>query len=141
MEDIVSETFARQRFSAILLIGFSSIGVMLAAIGLYGVLAYAVTERRREIGIRMALGADAARVITMVTASGARVVAAGTVTGLAGAFALTGVLQSMLFGVGHHDILTFAVVPCVLALVAMAAAYLPARGASRVAPADALRAD
>jgi putative ABC transport system permease protein len=141
MEDVVSETFARQRFSAVLLIGFSAIGLMLAAIGLYGVLAYAVTERTREIGIRMALGADAGRVIAMVAASGACVVAVGTAAGLAGAFVLTGLLRSMLFGVEPHDAVTFIAVPCLLALVAMAAAYLPARRASRVAPAEALRAD
>ena len=141
MDRIVRETFARQRFSAVLLIGFSAIGLVLAAIGIYGVLAYSVAERTREIGIRMALGADVGRVVGMVAASGARVVAVGTAAGLAGAFALTGVLESLLFEVDHHDVATFVAVPCVLALVAMAAAYLPARRASRVAPAEALRAD
>jgi hypothetical protein len=141
MQAVVSETFARQRFSAILLIGFSVIAVVLAAIGIYGVLAYSVAERTREIGIRMALGADAARVIAMVAAGGARVVGLGTVAGMAGAFLLTGLLKSMLFGVEPHDVVTFVAVPCVLGLVAMMAAYLPARRASQVAPADALRSD
>ena len=141
MEEIVRETFARQRFSAVLLIGFSTIALLLAAIGIYGVLAYSVAERTREIGIRMTLGADARRVITMVAASGVPVVALGTAAGMAGAFLLTGLLQTMLFGVGSHDTATFIAVPCLLALVAMAAAWLPARRASRVAPADALRAD
>ncbi|HXA49510.1 MAG TPA: FtsX-like permease family protein [Candidatus Acidoferrum sp.] len=141
MQTVVSETFARQRFSAVLLIGFSVIAVMLAAIGIYGVLAYSVAERTREIGIRVALGADAARVIAMVAAGGARVVGLGTVAGMAGAFLLTGLLKSMLFGVEPHDVVTFVAVPCVLGLVAMMAAYLPARRASQVAPADALRSD
>jgi putative ABC transport system permease protein len=100
-----------------------------------------VAERTREIGIRMALGADAARVIGMVASAGARVVAMGTAAGMAGAFLLTGLLKSMLFGVEPHDAVTFVAVPCVLGLVAMIAAYLPARRASQVAPADALRAD
>jgi ABC-type antimicrobial peptide transport system permease subunit len=137
----VRDTFARQRFSAILLIGFSAIALVLAAIGIYGVLAYSVAERTREIGIRMALGADAARIIAMVAAGGARVVALGTATGMAGAFLLTGLLKSMLFGVEPHDALTFLAVPCVIGLAAMIAAYLPARRAARVAPAVALRAD
>jgi ABC-type antimicrobial peptide transport system permease subunit len=141
MQTVISETFARQRFSAILLIGFSVIAVVLAAIGIYGVLAYSVAERTREIGIRMALGADARRVVAMVAAGGARVVGLGTVAGLAGAFLLTGLLKSMLFGVEPHDVVTFVAVPCVLGLVAMIAAYLPARRASQVAPADALRSD
>jgi putative ABC transport system permease protein len=141
MENIVRETFARQRFSAILLIGFSLVALALAAVGIYGVLAYSVTERTREIGVRMALGADATRVIAMVLASGARVVAAGTAAGLLGAFALTGLLKTMLFGVNTHDAATFVAAPLGLAAVAMLAAYVPARRASRVAPADALRAD
>ena len=141
MEEIVRETFARQRFSAVLLIGFSAIALLLAAIGIYGVLAYSVAERTREIGIRMALGADARRVVMMVAGSGARVVALGAAAGMAGAFLLTGLLRTLLFGVGPHDAATFLAVPCLLAVVAMAAAWLPARRASRVAPADALRAD
>ena len=141
METVVSETFARQRFSAVLLIGFSVIAVALAAIGIYGVLAYSVAERTREFGIRMALGADARRVIGLVAVSGARVVAIGAIAGLTGAYLLTGLLQSLLFGVTPHDPVTFVAVPCVLCAVAMIAAYLPARRASRVAPAEALRAE
>jgi ABC-type antimicrobial peptide transport system permease subunit len=81
------------------------------------------------------------QVVAMVLSSGARVVAAGTLAGLAGAFALTGLLKTMLFGVGTHDTATFVAVPVVLAAVAMVAAYVPARRASRVTPAEALRAD
>lgn len=141
METIVGQTFARQRFSAILLLGFSLVALLLAAVGIYGVLAYAVTERTREIGVRMALGANPGAVIGMVLASGARVVLAGIAVGLASAFLLTGVLKSMLFGVGAHDTATFVATPLALAGVAMAAAYIPAWRASHVAPADALRSD
>jgi len=141
MGEIVRETFARQRFSATLLSGFSLVALTLAAIGIYGVLAYSVTERTREIGVRMALGANPARVVGMVLGSGARVVAVGTAAGLAGAFALTGLLKTLLFGVTAHDTATFAAAPLVLATVAAIAAYAPARRASRVAPAEALRAE
>jgi putative ABC transport system permease protein len=141
MENVVRETFARQRFSAILLIGFSAVAVVLAAVGIFGVLAYSVTERTREIGVRMALGADAVRVVAMVLGSGARVVASGMAVGLAVAFALTGLLKTMLFGVEAHDVATFVTVPLFLAVVAMMAAYLPARRASRVTPAEALRSE
>jgi ABC-type antimicrobial peptide transport system permease subunit len=89
----------------------------------------------------MALGADPVRVVAMVLRSGARVVAGGTAAGLAGAFALTGLLQTMLFGVDAHDLTTFIAVPAVLAAVAGMAAYVPARRASHIAPAEALRAD
>ena len=141
MDAIVRETFARQRFSAVLLAGFSLVSLLLAAIGIYGVLAYSVTERTREIGVRVALGADPSRIVSLVLASGARLVLAGTVAGMAGAMALTGLLKTMLFGVGARDAVTFVAVPLVLAAVALFAAWLPARRASRLAPVDALRAD
>jgi putative ABC transport system permease protein len=141
MEDVVRETFARQRFSALLLIGFSLVSLLLAAVGIYGVLAYTVTERTREFGVRVALGADPARIVTLVLGMGARLVLGGTVVGLAGAMLLTGLLKTMLFGVGVHDAVTFAVVPLVLLSVALLAAYLPARRASRMAPVEALRTD
>jgi putative ABC transport system permease protein len=141
MEEVVRETFARQRFSALLLVGFSLVSLLLAAVGIYGVLAYTVTERTREFGVRVALGADPARIVTLVLGMGARLVLGGTVVGLAGAMLLTGLLKSMLFGVGAHDTVTFVAVPLVLVSVALLAAYLPARRASRMAPVEALRAD
>ena len=141
LDAIVRETFARQRFSAVLLAGFSLVSLLLAAIGIYGVLAYSVTERTREIGVRVALGADPSRIVSLVLASGGRLVLAGTVAGMAGAMALTGLLKTMLFGVGARDAVTFVAVPLVLAAVALFAAWLPARRASRLAPVDALRAD
>jgi ABC-type antimicrobial peptide transport system permease subunit len=141
MEEVVRETFARQRFSALLLVGFSLVSLLLAAVGIYGVLAYTVTERTREFGVRVALGADPARIVTLVLGMGARLVLGGTVVGMAGAMLLTGFLKSMLFGVGTHDTVTFVAVPFVLVSVALLAAYLPARRASRMAPVEALRAD
>jgi len=141
METIVRETFARQTFSALLLGGFSLVSLLLAAVGIYGVLAYSVTERTREIGVRVALGADPGRILALVLGSGMRVVLLGALVGIGGAMALTGLLKSLLFGVQAHDAATFAVVPVVLIAVALLAAYLPARRASRLAPMDALRAE
>ena len=141
METVVRETFARQRFSALLLVGFSLVSLLLAAVGIYGVLAYTVAERTREIGVRVALGAAPGRITALVLGMGARVILAGTAAGLAGATVLTGLLKSMLFGVGAHDPVTFFTAPLVLAMVALLAAWLPARRASRMAPVEALRAE
>jgi putative ABC transport system permease protein len=141
MEDILGENFARQRFSAWLLSGFSLVALVLAGVGIYGVLAYSVTARRRELGVRAALGADSARIIALVLKTGARPVVGGLVVGVAGALALTGLLKSLLFGIGPRDPLTFVVVPCLLAAVALIAAYLPARRAAHLDPMDALRAE
>jgi len=139
MDEIVRETFARQRFSALLLGGFSLVSLLLAAVGIYGVLAYSVTERTREIGVRVALGAEPARIVALILSSGMRVVLVGAAVGLGGALALTGLLRSLLFGVKPHDATTLSVVVAVLVGVALAAAYLPARRAAHLAPVDALR--
>jgi putative ABC transport system permease protein len=141
MEAVVRETFARQTFSALLLGGFSLVSLVLAAVGIYGVLAYSVTERTREIGVRVALGADPGRILTLVLGSGMRVVLSGALVGTAGALALTGLLKSLLFGVKAQDPATFATVLVVLIAVALLAAYLPARRASRLAPVDALKVE
>jgi putative ABC transport system permease protein len=141
MEAVLGETFARQRFSALLLIGFSLVSLLLAAVGIYGVLAYTVTARTREIGVRVALGAGPARIVTMVLHDGMRIVLGGASAGIALALLLAGFLKSLLFGVNTHDLSTFIIVPIVLIAVALLAAYLPARRASRLAPADALRAE
>jgi putative ABC transport system permease protein len=141
METVLRETFARQRFSALLLGGFSLVALLLAAVGIYGVLAYSVTERTREIGVRVALGAEPGRILALVLGSGMRVVLVGALIGMSGAFVLTGLLKSLLFGVKAHDAATFLMVAVVLTAVALTAAYVPARRASRLAPVDALRAD
>lgn len=141
MEEILGDTYGRQRFAATLLAGFSIAALLVAAIGIYGVLAYSVTERTREIGIRAALGADPRRIVRLVVTSGARFVLAGVAAGLAGALALSGLLKSLLFGVGAHDPVTFAGVAAVLVAVALIAAYVPARRASQLNPVEALRAE
>jgi putative ABC transport system permease protein len=141
MEAVVRETFARQTFGALLLGGFSLVSLLLAAVGIYGVLAYSVKERTREIGVRVALGADPGRILALVLGSGMRVVLLGALVGTGGALALTGLLKSLLFGVKAHDPATFVTVPMVLIAVALAAAYLPARRASRLAPVEALKVE
>ena len=139
LDAVVRETFARQRFSALLLVGFSLVSLLLAAVGIYGVLAYSVTERTREIGVRLALGAEPGRIQALVLGGALRVVLLGAVAGIGGALALTGLLKSLLFGVKAHDAATFAAASAVLIAVALASAWLPARRASRLAPVDALR--
>jgi putative ABC transport system permease protein len=141
MDEILSDTYSRQRFSLLLLSGFSIASLMLAAIGIYGVLAYSVSERTREIGVRVALGAETGSIISLVLGSGARLIACGLSAGIAGALALSGLLRTMLFGVSPRDPLTFAMVPVVLAAVGLMAAYIPARRAAHLNPMDALRAE
>lgn len=141
MEANVASTLGRPRFLATLLTLFAVLALTLAAIGTYGVLSYAVAERNKEIGIRMALGAEGRRVLGMVMRDGLFVTAAGVVLGLLGAFAATRLMRSLLFEVGSTDALTFIAAPLVLIAVAVVAAYLPARRATRVDPMVALRAE
>jgi putative ABC transport system permease protein len=141
METVVRQTFASQQFSAMLLGGFSFSSLLLAAIGIYGLLAYSVTQRTREIGVRIALGAEPRTISRMVVASGARMVLIGAAAGVAAALALSGLMKSLLFGIGARDPLTFVVAPAVFVAVALIAAYVPARRASRVSPMEALRAE
>ena len=114
---------------------------MLAAIGVYGVMSYAVAQRTREVGIRMALGARRSEVVRLVLGRGMRIVGLATVVGLGAAFAAARLLRGQLFGVTASDPLTFLGVPVILAMVALIACYLPARRAARVNPAIALRSE
>ena len=141
MDQVIADTFSRQHFSTLLLAGFSAAALLLAAIGIYGILAYAVSERTREIGVRVAIGATPARVVSLIIRAAAPPVIAGVVLGISGALALTGLLRGMLFQISPRDPLTFAVVPAILALVALMAAYLPARRAAYLDPMIALRMD
>ena len=139
LDQIVGQTIARQKFAALLLVGFSLAALVLASVGIYGVLAYAVSERTREVGIRLAVGADPARIVTLILGSGARMVGAGTTIGVFGALALSYLLKSLLFGVSTRDPLTFVAVPLILMTIALMAAWLPARRASKIDPMQALR--
>lgn len=141
MEAVVGETVARQRFSAVLLSAFSALSLVLACVGIYGVLAYAVSQRTREIGLRMALGAQPGRILWLIVGSGARMVAAGLVGGIVGALAVSRLIETLLFGIGPRDVTTFVSVLLALAIIGLAAAALPAFRASRVDPTLALRGD
>jgi putative ABC transport system permease protein len=136
---IVAESFAGQRFSMLLMGGFGAISLTLASIGLYGVISYAVLQRTREIGIRIALGATRGMVAAMVVGQGARLIGAGILAGTVVAISVTRLLASLLFGVPPNDWLTFGVVVPLLTGVALAACYAPALRASRVEPVTALR--
>jgi putative ABC transport system permease protein len=137
--DLLSESVAAQRFVMALLGAFALLGLALATVGVYGVLSESVERRRGEIGLRLAVGADPAGVLRMVLGQAARLAGAGVVLGLMAAFALTRVMQGMLFGVTATDPATFAVVAGVLAMAALVASYLPARRAARLDPATILR--
>jgi predicted permease len=141
MDDVFAEAIGRPRLLAQLLGVFAGLAILLAAIGSYGVLSYMVTERRREIGIRMALGADRGSVLRMVLRQGLTLTVIGVVAGLAMAFAMNRVLASLLFGVRPSDPATMAAVVALITTVAFVACYLPARLATRVDPMIVLRED
>jgi putative ABC transport system permease protein len=141
MEEILADTLSRQRFSTVLLASFSIGALLLAAIGIYGVLAYSVTERTREIGVRVALGAEPSRIVSLIIRMGAAVAGSGLVVGLLGALAVSNVLKSLLFGIKPQDLVTFLTVPLILLAVALVAAWLPARRAARLDPMQALRVE
>ncbi|HYL05573.1 MAG TPA: ABC transporter permease [Thermoanaerobaculia bacterium] len=141
MEQALAESVAPPRFRTLLLAAFAAVAVLLAAIGIYGVIAYAVVQRTHEIGLRMALGAGRAEVLRLVVGQGAYLALAGIGLGLAGALAGTRVLAKLLFGVGVTDPLTFILVPVLLAAVALAASFIPARRAALIDPQKALQYD
>ncbi|HKB13077.1 MAG TPA: FtsX-like permease family protein, partial [Vicinamibacterales bacterium] len=141
MNQVVSESTARSRFNTWLMSLFGGCAVLLAAIGVYGLMAYVVQQRTAEIGIRMALGADTTRICLMVLRRGAAIAAAGAAIGVGASWWLSRLVAGLLFGVSHRDPVVFVAAPIALALVALAGAWIPARRAARVDPISTLRAD
>ena len=141
MEDAVGKALARPRFQSTLLGAFAALALVLAAGGIYGVMSYAVARRTREIGLRLTLGARRGDVLRLILSQAVRRLAIGGALGLVGAWLSTRALTTMLYGVQPTDPLTFAAVPAILAITALAASYVPARRASRVDPMVALRVD
>ena len=139
MEDRVAESLARRRFTLVMLAAFAVLSLVLAAIGIYGVMSYLVTQGTREIGIRMALGASTETVFAFVLRRGMSIACGGLAAGMLAAYPLTGLMQSLLFGVKASDMATYAAAAVTLALVALIACYLPARRAARVDPLVSLR--
>jgi putative ABC transport system permease protein len=139
MATLETAALARERFNALMLVVFAATALVLAAIGLYGVMAYLVSQRQEEIGIRMALGGGPADVARMVIGDGMRMALAGIVLGTLASLALARVLDGLLYGTRPTDPATYAVIAATLAIVALLASALPARRATRADPASALR--
>src|SRR6266850_1919307 len=134
MQQLVADSLATRRLSMALLALFAAVASLLAAVGLYGVLSYSITERRHEIGVRMALGAQVGDVLRLVMKNGMALALCGVAIGLTGAFALTRLMSQLLFGVAATDAMTFITIPVVLMVVALLACYAPARKATKIDP-------
>jgi putative ABC transport system permease protein len=139
LDQLVAKSLGQRRFTLTLMLLFGVTALVLSAVGIYGVMAFAVTQRTQEIGIRMALGARAVDVLKLIVGSGMALAGIGVVIGLAGAFAITRLMVSLLFGVSPTDMMTFGLVSAGLLMVALLACYLPARRATKVDPLIALR--
>ena len=138
MDDVVANSLGTRRVSMQLFTVFGCAALLLAAVGIYGVMAYSVTQRTQEIGIRMALGAQKSDILRLVVKQGMTLTLIGVFAGLAGAFALTRVIANLLFGVGASDPLTFIAISLLLIAVSLISCYLPARRAARLNPVVAL---
>jgi putative ABC transport system permease protein len=135
----MSASMARQRFSTLMLGAFAAFALVLAIVGVYGVMSHLVTQGAHDIGVRMALGAERRSILLMVLRQGLELTVAGSILGVIGAVALTRVMASLLFGVSPTDLATFTAVPVILITTAMIASYIPALRATRVDPVVALR--
>jgi putative ABC transport system permease protein len=141
MDQYLAGSVADRRFLMMLLSAFAGLALVLAAVGVYGVMSYTVAQRRREMGIRVALGASSLDVVRLVVGQASWLALAGVALGIVAALVLTRVLAGLVFEVGVRDPLTFVVIPLALAAVAILAAYLPARRAAGVDPVYALRTE
>ena len=141
MDSLLDDSFGPRRFNLYLLTAFAAVALALAAIGLFGVMAYLVSQRTREIGVRLALGATRAEMFTLILGRGMMLAGLGAVIGVGAALWLSRVMETLLFSVSTTDAATFITVPIALLSVAALACYLPARRAMRVDPINALRAD
>jgi predicted permease len=139
MQDRLHDSLARQRFASTMLAAFAAFALLLAAVGVYGMMSYTVTQSIHDIGLRVALGARPGNIIGLVVRQGMELASIGILVGLAGATALTRVMATLLFGVGATDLVTFSAVGAILAAVAFVATVIPARRATRVDPMIALR--
>jgi putative ABC transport system permease protein len=139
MDNLIADSVAPRRFSSMLVAVFAGLALLLAAVGIYGVMSYTVSQRTQEIGVRMALGAQIGNVRGMILAESLKLTLAGVAIGLAGAFAVARFLSSLVFGVGTYDAGTFFCVALLLVAVALAASWIPATRAMRVEPIVALR--
>jgi len=139
MNEFLSESIAPRRFSLRLLTVFSGAALLLAVMGIYGTISYSVRQRTPEIGVRLALGAQQSQVFRLILGHGLKIITVGLVLGLAGAFALSRLIRGLLFNVTPSDPLTFVLVSAILFFIAILAAALPARRATRVDPLIALR--
>ena len=139
MQEIVQQSYWERRFFGLFFAIFAGLALFLAALGLYGVMAYSIKQRTQEIGVRIALGAQARDVLRLVTGQGMRLIVTGLGLGFIGAFALTRLLQSDLEGISPRDPLSFSIVSLVWLGAGMLACYLPARAAMRLDPVEALR--
>jgi putative ABC transport system permease protein len=141
LDEVVAGSLRPRQISMVLLSVFANLALVLACVGIYGVISYAVGQRTREIGLRMALGAQRGDVLRLVVGDGAKMALVGLSVGMTGAFGLTRLMENQLFGVSAHDPLTFGAAALVLILVALIACYIPARRAVLVDPVVALRCE
>jgi ABC-type antimicrobial peptide transport system permease subunit len=139
MNEIIADSLAERRFTLILFGVFAALALLLSSLGIYGVVSYLTAQRTQEIGVRVALGAQRADVLRMILGQGIKMTALGVLIGLVAAFGLTRLMSRLLFGVSASDPVTFIAVALLLALVALAACYFPARRAARLDPMAALR--
>jgi ABC-type antimicrobial peptide transport system permease subunit len=139
MDEVLEATLGQRRMTMLLLGSFAAMAMLLALVGIYGVIAYSVAQRTREVGIRRALGAQRGDIVRLVLGQGLGLTLAGVVLGIGGALALTRVMERLLFHVSATDPTTFVAIALLLVVVALAASYIPARRAARIDPMAALR--